>query len=288
MFYAFAVALELILLIVNVLNAVPVLMLLSFPTILQLAACVLLVIGFYGKKDMLIIIGYAGLSVKYLVNSLWLAKLLYLPAWLLALGISVVCLTDQMQNMKKGLSRFWVLPAVLYALAALLEQFMLGFTYGNWDGGNMALTVARVALMFVATYCAMMRLTHPDTEEARKLRMIEEMYRHGDLSFAEYDVLKAKYTGTQSFAEQYGLGFTMAVSDKMAADRAVEQHQKSAQNRMITNTAIGNAVGGLGGGINAAVNTANRINAESAQLLAQQELANQRYREALEKSVTQK
>lgn len=207
LFYVFVTALELLSIIVKVLNAVPIFMLLSFPTMLHLAAGVLLIIGFYGKKDMLIIIGYAGLLVKYLLSSLWLAKLLYVPAWLLALGISVVCLTDQMKNMKKGLSRVWVLPAVLYALGALLEQFMQPFTYGDWD------------------------------------------------------------------------------SDKMAADRAVEQHQKDAQKRIITNSAIGNAVVGLAGGITAAVSTANRVNAEGAQLQAEQARANQRYQDALEKSV---
>ena len=77
----------------------------------------------------------------------------------------------------------------------------------------------------------------------------------------------------------------MAVSDKMAADRAVEQHQKDAQKRIITNSAIGNAVGGLAGGITAAVSTANRVNAQGAQLQAEQARANQRYQDALEKSV---
>ncbi len=123
------------------------------------------------------------------------------------------------------------------------------------------------------------------SEQARHLRFLEQMYNHGDLSFIEYNTLKAKYTGEKSFVEQYGIEFTMAASDKLAADKAMQQHIENAQKRIITNAAVGNAVGGLAGGIAFSVSAANKANAEAAQLHAQQEKANKRYEEALKDSV---
>lgn len=122
-------------------------------------------------------------------------------------------------------------------------------------------------------------------EKAKNLRMIEQMYQHGDLTFLEYDTLKAAYTDTKSFASEYGLEFAMAASDKLAADKALEKHKEETQKRIITNSAIGNAVGGIAGGIAGAVSTASKASVETGQLLAEQEKANKRYEEALKKSI---
>jgi len=123
------------------------------------------------------------------------------------------------------------------------------------------------------------------SEQAKHLRFLEQMYNHGDLSFIEYNTLKAKYTGEKSFVEQFGYEFTMAASDKLAADKAMQQHIENAQKRIITNAAVGNAVGGLAGGIAFSVSAANKANAEAAQLHAQQEKANIRYEKALKNSI---
>lgn len=122
-------------------------------------------------------------------------------------------------------------------------------------------------------------------ERAKNLRFAEQMYRRGGLTFAEYDALKAKYTGKKSFAEQYGMDFTMAVSGKLATDKAVEQHKQEAQKSIITNAAIGNAVGGLAGGIAGAVSAANKASVEAEKLLSEQEKATNSYNEALKRSI---
>lgn len=122
-------------------------------------------------------------------------------------------------------------------------------------------------------------------EKAKKLRLAEQMYRHGDLTFAQYDALKAAYTGKKSFAQEYGMDLTMAVSDKLAVDKALERHKEETQKRIITNSAIGNAIGGVAGGIAGAVSTASNASIEAGQLMAEQDKANKRYEEALKRSI---
>lgn len=122
-------------------------------------------------------------------------------------------------------------------------------------------------------------------EKAKNLRFAEQMYRRGDLTFAQYDALKAAYTGEESFAQKYGMDLTMAASDKLAADKALERHKEETQKRIITNSAIGNAVGGIAGGIVGAVSTASKASVEAGQLMAEQDKANKRYEEALKRSI---
>jgi hypothetical protein len=92
-------------------------------------------------------------------------------------------------------------------------------------------------------------------------------------------------TGEASYAQQLGIDLTMALSDKMEADKALEKHKEEAQNRVITHAAIGNAVGGLAGGIAGAASAATKANIETERLLAEQEKANKRYEEALKRSI---
>lgn len=122
-------------------------------------------------------------------------------------------------------------------------------------------------------------------EKAKNLRVVEEMYKHGKLTFLEYDTLKAAYTDTKSFADEYGMEFTKAASDKLAADKAVEKHKEETEKRIITNSAIGSAIGGVAGGIAGAVSAASKASVETEQLLAEQEKANKQYEEALKKSI---
>ena len=122
-------------------------------------------------------------------------------------------------------------------------------------------------------------------EKAKNLRFAEHMYRCGKLSFAQYDALKAAYTVEESFAQKNGMDLTMAASDKLAADKALERHKEETQKRIITNSAIGNAVGGVAGGIAGAVSTAGKASIETEQLMAEQDKANKRYEEALKRSI---
>lgn len=123
------------------------------------------------------------------------------------------------------------------------------------------------------------------TEKAKHLRLAELMFSRGELTFAQYDALKAAYTGKKSFADEYGMDLTMAASDKLAADMALERHKEETQKRIITNSAIGNAVGGVAGGIAGAVSTASKASIEAGQLMAEQDKANKRYEEALKRNI---
>lgn len=117
-------------------------------------------------------------------------------------------------------------------------------------------------------------------EKAKKLRLIEQMFEHGQLTFQQYDVIKAKYTGEKSLTEEWGLGYVGAISDKFAADQAVKKHNEQAQKRIITNAAVGNAIGGIAGGVAAASAVSHTTNMEAAQLLMEQERANEKLKNA--------
>ena len=53
-------------------------------------------------------------------------------------------------------------------------------------------------------------------EKKRKLEIAAYMYRRGKLSFAEYDALKALYSGEKSFMEVAGVEATMDVSNRLS------------------------------------------------------------------------
>ena len=122
-------------------------------------------------------------------------------------------------------------------------------------------------------------------EDRKKLRQAEEMFRHGKLSLLEYNALKAKYTGEKSMVEEFGWDAAVAISDKHAADKAVEMQQKEAEKKIITNAAIGSAIGGVAGSVVFASSTAQKENAEMQKLLTEQEKAQAEYEAALRKSV---
>lgn len=122
-------------------------------------------------------------------------------------------------------------------------------------------------------------------EKAKKMSLVEQMYNHGDLTLAQYDALKSKYTGEKSMADTYGLDFVMAASDKLAVEMAIEKHQKETEKSIITNAAVGNAIGGLSGGIAGAVSSATKANIEAEQLLEEKRKVDKRYEAALKRSI---
>jgi len=122
-------------------------------------------------------------------------------------------------------------------------------------------------------------------EKERELRKIEEQFRNGLLTFQQYDVLKAHYTGNRSFTEMYGKNYTAALSDKIAADRALEKHIKESEKSIITTSAVANAIGGLGCGIAQAASTANKANVETQRLMKNQEEAKKRLEDAMIKNI---
>lgn len=127
-----------------------------------------------------------------------------------------------------------------------------------------------------------------EREKEKKLTMIETMYRCGKLTFAEYDVLTAKYTGTKSLTEQVGLGVVMAASNKIAAEKAVEQQVKQANKNLIYNAALGSAIGGAAGAVIGAATSANQSEIKTQQALEAQAKANQEYQEAIRNYVENK
>lgn len=122
-------------------------------------------------------------------------------------------------------------------------------------------------------------------EERKKLKQAEEMFKYGQLSLLEYNALKAKYTGEKSMVEEFGLDVAVAASNKHAADKAVEMHQKEAEKKIINNAAVGNAVGGVAGSVAFAAATAQKESAEAQKLRAEQEKAQAEYESALRRSV---
>lgn len=122
-------------------------------------------------------------------------------------------------------------------------------------------------------------------EKAKKLRLAEMMFEHGDITFMQYDLLKAKYTGEKSYTETHGIDMAMAASKKISADMAIEKHKKDTEKSIVLNAAVGNAVGGLGGTIIGAATAAGKSNIKTQELLAQQDKANAEFEAALNRKV---
>lgn len=117
-------------------------------------------------------------------------------------------------------------------------------------------------------------------EKQKKIRELDFMLNKGYITFAEYDVLKAKYSGEKSFADTFGQQYTMALSNKVAVDMAAERHQKQAEKAIIYSGAIGNAIGGVGGAVVGAATAAERAIVKGQELQKQQEIAKSELDEA--------
>ena len=90
-------------------------------------------------------------------------------------------------------------------------------------------------------------------EKRKKLSFIEAAYRHGDLTFAQYDALKAKYNGTESItsiiAETAGTDAANEFGSKIDKSNAKERAKKELEKKIIINAAIGDAVAGPAGAV---------------------------------------
>lgn len=120
------------------------------------------------------------------------------------------------------------------------------------------------------------------TPEERK---IEEAYKHGSISYMEYNTLKAKLKGEESMIETIGLNAAMAYSDKVGAERELSNEISQTDKKIIQSAAIGSAVGGLGGTIvgatTAAANQAHKID----ELTKERDKADAKYRQELDKAL---
>ena len=121
------------------------------------------------------------------------------------------------------------------------------------------------------------------TPDERKIMIahLERSYSAKMISFMEYDVLKAKYTGQKSVTSMVGIDVMRAADKKMTIDNAIKQNEKSANKRIIRNAVIGGAIGGVGGEIIGASTAINKINMEQQELLKEREKADTDYKEAL-------
>lgn len=98
-------------------------------------------------------------------------------------------------------------------------------------------------------------------EKRKKLAFIETAYRHGDLTFAQYDALKAKYGGTESItsiiSETAGADAASEFGSKIDKANAKERAKKEMTKKVILNAAIGDAVAGPAGAVIGAMTALN-------------------------------
>lgn len=90
-----------------------------------------------------------------------------------------------------------------------------------------------------------------DEERRVRLQYLESMRPH--LSFLQYDALKAKYTGTKSFVEQFGVDAAFQLRKNEAQDRASKDAQKEATKTIVKDAVIGGVVAGPAGAVVGAV-----------------------------------
>lgn len=121
----------------------------------------------------------------------------------------------------------------------------------------------------------------------KKIEFAEMAYRGGQLTLMELELVKKKYSDN-SMIDVVGLNVTAAVSKKDQINRKITEQQKRAENRLIFNTALGEATGGIGGAIVGAVDSAQRNAKETITLETEKNIAEQEYRKAIEDSVKNK
>lgn len=115
----------------------------------------------------------------------------------------------------------------------------------------------------------------------KQLSQISQMYNSGQLSLLEYEALKKKYTGESFLLDYGGLEYTVAASNKVAAERAVAKQKKKAENDLIFQTSVGSAVNGTAGAIIGAASSARNSAKEAADLEAKRAAAEEAYQKAL-------
>ena len=100
-----------------------------------------------------------------------------------------------------------------------------------------------------------------EREKQKKLAEIETAFRMGDLTFAQYDALKAKYSGTESIgsiiAETAGVDAAQEFGTKIDKANAKERAKKEMTKKVILNAAIGDAVAGPAGAVIGAMTALN-------------------------------
>ena len=116
----------------------------------------------------------------------------------------------------------------------------------------------------------------------RKIRNAEEMYQHGDLSLLELEAIKKQYTGKSNMLDYGGVAFTAAASNKIAAERAITQHQKKAERDLIFQATAGGAINGTAGAIVGAAASASKSAKEAAALEATRAAAENAYQKTLD------
>ena len=100
----------------------------------------------------------------------------------------------------------------------------------------------------------------------KKLKIIEEAYKYGDITLFEYEVLQKKYKGESFYVDCYGLAGTAAASKKHDIERAIEKQKKDAERNLIFSATVGEAVGGLSGAIVGAASSIQKSSQEAAAL----------------------
>lgn len=115
---------------------------------------------------------------------------------------------------------------------------------------------------------------------AKQIGDAELMYSHGDLTLAELELVRKKYTGKSFMVDNMSLETVFAASRKDEVNRAVEQHNKEAEKNIIYSAAIGNAIGGTAGAIVGAVSSAQKYAQEGAALEAEKAKAEQAFQDS--------
>lgn len=121
----------------------------------------------------------------------------------------------------------------------------------------------------------------------KKIEFAEMAYRGGQITLLELELVKKKYSDN-SLIDTVGLNVTAAMSKKDQINRKITEQQKRAENRLIFNTALGEATGGIGGAIVGAVDSAQRNAKESIALESEKSIAEYEYRKAIEESIKNK
>ena len=121
-------------------------------------------------------------------------------------------------------------------------------------------------------------------EEEKKVNQLEQMYKYGKIDAMTYDLNRAKMTGTKNAFELYGYNAGNALYKKMDTEKALEEHNRTADKKVIYSGAIGGAIGGIGGTIIGASSAASHVAQEGAALQQQAAEADAKWKEALKNS----
>lgn len=99
-------------------------------------------------------------------------------------------------------------------------------------------------------------------ELAAKLESIEQAYKHGDLSFMQYDALKAHYSGGESLAQSFGIETAIDIESKLSKHKANEKAKKEATRTIIKDAVVGGVVAGPTGAVIGAIVGKEKVDAD--------------------------